>query len=176
MPEKQSWYQVFRGRKSLPCPPPGRQSWGCGLRPGLQRGLWERRVQAGGELWFLVHRLVPFSALVCPCPTPNSCGPGPRVSDLFCPPSCLSQIGFPPSGALSQFGQRWKHHFLPLLPPHKTALACRFYEVTPCSQPDPPHAGAWAREGGDCVQPGVSRALPGHSGVPGRLPPARPKA
>lgn len=58
-----------------------------------------------------------------------------------------AQMGLPPWGSLSQSGQRGKHHFLPLLPSHKIALACRFYEVTPCFQPDPPHARSLGSRG-----------------------------
>lgn len=96
------------------------------------------RAQAGGELW-APKSSGPLPCLVATAPTV----PVPALSPWLSP----AQMGLLPWGSLSQSGQRWKHHFLPPLPPHKTALACRFYEVTSCSQPDPPHTRSLGSRG-----------------------------
>ena len=159
-------------------PPPSAWEEGPGLAAGCSRHCRGGcgGAPAGGEL------RIPRPAGPLPSSGRSPCPSSQPQPWLFFDPARVpwlspAQMGLPPWGSLSESDQRWKHRFLPLLPPHKTALACRFYEVTPCSQPDPPNAPepGLEREETACSQ-ASSECSQGAMGSPGGCPGAQPKS
>ena len=75
LPKKQSWYQVFRGRKSLPHPRPGRKGrgWLLAAAGTAEGAAAEHRREVSSEF---PGPLVPFSALVGPHALLHSRSPG----------------------------------------------------------------------------------------------------